>query len=201
MIVDSFSTAMPLLKMSTANFVVRKFEPCFSLPEKEGHVSIRELQVVLSPKSTQFEALSYAGVARQSRNGSRAMDFSFLPCIYARHKAKCSVPIWSDCQYPYAWGTNTNDGTVRTYGDDNLTAYLTSTLPRAPQRYSNEMASACPIGSPGIASVSQQSVAIFTEFVVQRPQARELRDFQKRRNSELEVSQPNSSPTPLFSPF
>jgi carboxylesterase type B len=77
---------------------------------------------------------------------------------------------------PLMAGTNANEGTVFTYGDTNLTAYLATALPTAPQSYYNEIAAAYPIGSPGIANVSQQIAAIYTEFAFQCTQARELRD-------------------------
>ena len=77
---------------------------------------------------------------------------------------------------PVLAGTNANEGSLFTIGQSNFTAYLKATLPTAPQIYLDRIAAAYPIGSPGIANVSQQIAAVNTEFGFQCTQARQLRD-------------------------
>ena len=113
------------------------------------------------------------------KNTSEHLALAFPPrvdnytFVANRTAARLSGKI---AQVPVMAGTNANEGTVFTYGDTNLTAYLTTALPTAPQSYLSQIASAYPIGSPGIANVSQQIAAIYTEYSFQCTQARELRD-------------------------
>jgi acetylcholinesterase len=93
-----------------------------------------------------------------------------------RSEARASGKI---AKVPVLAGTNADEGTVFTYGDTNLTAYLAAALPTAPQSYLTQLTSAYAIGSPGIANVSQQIAKIYTEFSFQCTQARELRDTKR----------------------
>ncbi|KIW72384.1 hypothetical protein PV04_00581 [Phialophora macrospora] len=93
-----------------------------------------------------------------------------------RSEARASGKI---AKVPVLAGTNADEGTVFTYGDTNLTAYLTAALPTAPESYLTQLTSAYRIGSPGIANVSQQIAKIYTEFSFQCTQARELRDTKR----------------------
>jgi len=102
--------------------------------------------------------------------GPRVDNYTF---ISNRTEARMSGNI---AKVPVMAGTNADEGSLFTYGDTNLTAYLTSALPTAPQSYLGEITSAYPIGSPGIANVSQQIAKIYTEFSFQCTQARQLRD-------------------------
>ncbi|KAJ4263704.1 hypothetical protein NW764_016086 [Fusarium oxysporum] len=106
--------------------------------------------------------------------GCNGMDNYTL--VANRTAARLSGKI---AQVPVLAGTTANEGTAFTYGGTNLTAYLTSIFPTEPSSYLDYIASAYPIGSPGIANVSQQIAAIATEATYQCMQARQLRDTKK----------------------
>ncbi len=116
------------------------------------------------------------------KNSSEHLALAFGPMVdnytYVANRtaARLSGKI---AKVPVMAGTNANEGTVFSYGDTNLTAYLATALPTAPQSYLSQIASAYPIGSPGIANVSQQIAAIYTDLSFQCTQARELRDTKR----------------------
>lgn len=113
------------------------------------------------------------------KNASEHLALAFAPVVdnYTFVANRTAARLSGNfAKVPVMAGTNANEGTVFTYGDTNTSAFLTTALPTAPQSYLTEIASAYPIGSPGIANASQQIAAIYTEYIFQCPQARELKD-------------------------
>ena len=113
------------------------------------------------------------------KNSSEHLGLAFSPMVdnftYVANRTEARM-TGNIAKVPVLAGTNANEGSLFTYGDMNTTAYLATALPTAPQIYLTEIMSAYPIGSPGIANVSQQIAAIYTELNFQCTAARQLRD-------------------------
>ncbi|PVH89071.1 Carboxylesterase [Cadophora sp. DSE1049] len=73
-------------------------------------------------------------------------------------------------QVPLVVGSTANEGTLFTYGQNNLTAFIQSTFTLLPQIQSL-VTQSYRVGSPGIANESQAISQIFTEIGVQCPLA------------------------------
>lgn len=65
---------------------------------------------------------------------------------------------------PMMNGNNLNEGRVFTVGQTNLTKFLLSTFPGAPQAFYTELTDAYPVGSPGLNNTFDVIAQIYTDF-------------------------------------
>jgi acetylcholinesterase len=71
---------------------------------------------------------------------------------------------------PIMVGSNANEGTLFTYGQTNLTEFISTTFPTLPS-LQTEIAKAYAVGMPGIATEAEAIAQIFTEVGLQCPLA------------------------------